>query len=353
MTTLNHLGPWAVGDASRVPGLTFRQGRDDDWPALADVVNRLRAADGIEVLETADGIAADLVPLALFRLERDVLVAEIDGEPIGFAVGMLSPRSTGLVLDLWGAVVPERRRLGLGTALHRITAARLAREAEQSPLPGRRWLCSFALEQEQGDVALLESEGFTRVRFGFEMRRPIAGPLPDHALPDGLVMRTVSPDQHRAILDADNEAFRDHWGHREMTDGDAVSRFRNPDTDTSLWCVAWDGEEVAGSVINMVFREENQRLGINRGWLDHVSVRRAWRGRGVAKALCAASFRVLRERGLDEAWLGVDAANPTGALQLYESLGFQVARRWHAFGRPIDGPARDGWRPEGDEPASD
>jgi ribosomal protein S18 acetylase RimI-like enzyme len=79
--------------------------------------------------------------------------------------------------------------------------------------------------------------------------------------------------------------------------------------------------------MNYVFAAENAQLGIRRGWLDHVSVRRPWRGRGLAKALCAESFRVLRSRGIDEAWLGVDAANPTGALGLYESLGFVVVRR--------------------------
>ena len=130
-----------------------------------------------------------------------------------------------------------------------------------------------------------------------------------------------------------------------MEEADFVSRFHGPETDTSLWCVAWDGDEVVGSVQNYVFAEENATLGISRGWLDHVSVRRAWRGRGVAKALCAASFVALRERGMTEAWLGVDASNPTGALALYEGLGFHVVRRWQAFGRPMDGPAPDGWRP--------
>jgi GNAT superfamily N-acetyltransferase len=73
-------------------------------------------------------------------------------------------------------------------------------------------------------------------------------------------------------------------------------------------------------------------------------------GKGVAKALCAASFAVLRDHGMEGAWLGVDASNPTGALQLYEGLGFHVVRRWQAFGRPLDGPAAEGWRPKGDEP---
>ena len=76
-------------------------------------------------------------------------------------------------------------------------------------------------------------------------------------------------------------------------------------------------------------------------------MRRPWRGRGVAKALCAASFRVLRDQGMDEAWLGVDGSNPTGAVRLYEGLGFGVVRQWKAYGRPLEGPAPAGWQPAG------
>jgi mycothiol synthase len=120
-----------------------------------------------------------------------------------------------------------------------------------------------------------------------------------------------------------------------------------PDMTPGLWCVAWDGDQVAGVVMNAIFRQENEQLGIRRGWLDRVSVRRAWRGRGVAKALCARSFRVLRDEGMVEAWLGVDGSNPTGAVQLYEGLGFTVARGWKAFGRPVDEPAPPGWQSAG------
>ena len=144
------------------------------------------------------------------------------------------------------------------------------------------------------------------------MRRFITGELPDRPLPAGLELRPVTPDQHRAIFDADNEAFRDHWGHREADDGDFRARFEHPETDTSLWCVAWDGDQVAGSVMNAIYAEENEQLGIKRGWLDHVSVRRQWRGKGVAKALCAASFAVLRDHGMEEAWLGRRRVEPDG-----------------------------------------
>lgn len=342
--------PPDIVDAPALPGLTFRNARDGDWAAMADILNRNTAHDGLDEVQTPESMAVDHVHFEMFQLERDVLIAEIDGVPVAYGMGTITPRGSDLVLDLWGAVDPGYLRQGIGTALHRTTRARLADEAARNPMPGQRWLRSSAMEQEAGQNALLEAEGFTRIRFGFEMRRSLTGSLPEFELPEGLEMRPVTPDQHRAIVAADNEAFRDHWGHREKTEGDMIARFANEDTDTSLWCVAWDGDAVAGSVMNMVFRNENEQLGIRRGWLDHVSVRRAWRGRGLAKALCAASFRVLREQGLNEAWLGVDASNPTGALQLYEGLGFGVARRWYAFGRPVDQPAAEGWRPEGQDP---
>ena len=76
---------------------------------------------------------------------------------------------------------------------------------------------------------------------------------------------------------------------------------------------------------------------MQRGWLDRVSVRRRWHGRGLAEALCASSFAVLREWGMTEAWLGVDAANSSGALGLYEGLGFTVPHRWWVYGRPLEG----------------
>jgi ribosomal protein S18 acetylase RimI-like enzyme len=158
----------------------------------------------------------------------------------------------------------------------------------------------------------------------------------------------VTPDVHRAIFDADNEAFEDHWGHRPSAESDFQVRFHGPEADTRLWCVAWAGDEVAGVVMNAIYAAENAELGISRGWLEHVSVRRPWRGRGVAKALCAASFRVFRDHGIDEAWLGVDGSNPTGAVRLYEDLGFHVVRGWQAYGRPLEGPAPAGWRSAGD-----
>jgi len=57
-------------------------------------------------------------------------------------------------------------------------------------------------------------------------------------------------------------------------------------------------------------------------------VRRPWRRRGLASALIVSALAGLRDAGMTEAMLGVDTENPSGALHLYESLGFGV--REHA-----------------------
>ena len=348
MTTTERGDGIAVVDAPSIPGLSFRRATAADWDTLASILNASHRADGVDEVRTGEDLRCEYEPLDAFRTDRDLILAEVSGLPVGFAFGILVHRDGALVAETWGSVLAEWRHRGIGTAMWRWNRERLMAEAVEDHRPGPRQLRGFALDIEQASLALLADQGYVPIRYGFEMRRFLTGALPEHPLPGGLEVRPVTPETERAIFHADNEAFEDHWGHREQGEGDFTARFRGPDVDTSLWRVAWDGDEVAGVVMNAIFHGENEELGVRRGWLDHVSVRRPWRGRGLAKALCAASFKALRDEGMTEAWLGVDGSNPTGALQLYEGLGFTVARRWRAYGRPMDRPAPAGWSPETD-----
>src|SRR4029079_17832692 len=100
--------------------------------------------------------------------------------------------------------------------------------------------------------------------------------------------------------------------------------------------VAWDGDQIAGGVTNVINQRENAEFGRLRGLLDSVFVRRAWRGRGLGYAMVMRSLELLREQGMTSAWLGVDAENPTGALRLYEKAGFAVDSRASAFRKPME-----------------
>jgi ribosomal protein S18 acetylase RimI-like enzyme len=208
---------------------------------------------------------------------------------------------------------------------------RASREDPLTPVD----LEAFSEDSEVGHRAVLAAAGFEAVRHFFLMRRLGLDDIPVAPLPDGLEIRPVTEDHWRAILVAENEAFRDHWGHREMTESKYQATFTRSELDTGLWVVAWDGDEIAGVVQNWIWPEENERLGVKRGWLEHISVRRPWRRRGLARAITAASLVKLREAGLDEGMLGVDSENPNGALGLYEGLGFAVRSRAAAYKRPL------------------
>jgi GNAT superfamily N-acetyltransferase len=334
----------AFPTVTSLPDVTFRHPRlPDDWAPLAELVTACRLADGVEEVSTAEYLAADWGNADGLDPTRDFLLAERDGRLVGCVCTWPTLRDDVLALESWGCVHPAFRRQRLGTALHHWGRAHNAARAAVDPRAGERQFRTYALDIETSDQALFDAEGYVRIRFGFEMRRALTGALPDHPLPAGLEIRPVRDEDVRTIMRGEDEAFRDHWGHRDQTEADIRSVLDHPETDVALWLVAWDGAEVAGVVANTIYRVENERLGLARGWLDRVSVRRPWRGRGLAKALCVRSFELLRDQGMDEAWLGVDAANPTGALHLYEGLGFVVARRWYAYARPLDGPAPADW----------
>lgn len=330
---------------SAAADITLRPATAADWPTIAAVLNASRRADGADEVRTAESLASEHAEVVM---DRDILMAELDGVAVGYASGQVLERDGVLVGELAGAVHPDQRRQGVGTALLRRTRDQAVAVMAADPRPGPRELWGWALDLEAPTVALLAAEGFVPIRFGFEMRRSLGGVLPDHLLPTGLELRPAVEADYRTILEANEEAFLDHWGHCPATEESFHEACRGPDATPRLWCVAWDGDEVAGVVMNAVFTDENEQLGIRRGWLDRVSVRRTWRGRGVAKALCSEAFRVLRAEGMDEAWLGVDGSNPTGAVRLYEDLGFAVAKGWKAYGRPAERPAPVGWRSASD-----
>lgn len=323
---------------------SYRPATPDDWDAMAEAANRARRADGIDEVRSGRSMADEYPEYDALTMPRDVLIAEVDGAVVGYIMGYLTLRDGILTCETHAVVAPEHRRQGIGTALWTATRDRLAIASAAEPVPGQREMRTFALDIATDDRAFLAAMGYVPIRFGFEMRRFLTGVLPDHPLPAGLEMRTAVEAEYRAIFDADVEAFKDHWGIRPKSDMDFQARFNGVDVDPTLYLAAWDGDQVAGVVLNAIFTEENSALGIRRGWLEHVSVRRPWRGRGVAKALMVASMRLLRERGMDEAWLGVDGTNRHGAVRLYANLGFTVTRRWQVYARPVDGPAPPGWR---------
>ena len=81
--------------------------------------------------------------------------------------------------------------------------------------------------------------------------------------------------------------------------------------------------------------EENAHHGVLQGYIDGVWTRKAYRRRGLARALLAQVLGLLRERGMTSAYLGVDGLNPNQAMTLYESLGFEIRTSETDWTKPL------------------
>jgi mycothiol synthase len=322
---------------ARLPGVTFRPfGDDSDYERLSGLLKASNRHDGIPWLPTVSNLRSEMENRSAFDPRRDVLLAEVGGGLIGMTGVERVVRDGAPVYEMWGAVHPDFRRRGLGTALLDWGLARSRQRAALEDPGIAVQVAGDAEEQETGHRALLARAGFEPVRRFFLMRRPTLDDVPDAPLPEGLEIRLVTPEQRRAVLEAEFEAFEDHWGSRERSEDSFALTLSRPELDSDLWVVAWDGDQIAGVVENWIWSEENAELGVRRGWLERISVRRPWRRRGLARAITADSLRRLRAAGMDEGMLGVDSENANGALGLYEGLGFEVDSRSAAYRRPLD-----------------
>jgi len=317
-----------------VSGLRLRSYRGES--DLADIVrieNLEAEADALPERTSLEDMAAQVAhPSEAFDPRRDVTLAEVDGSVVAIGMRTIVDTTDGLrEYRLHGAVDPAWRRRGIGRAMLVESERRLLDAAAAEHGATHRVFGAWSGETQAGDAALLESAGYTPVRYFFDMVRPDLDAIENVPLPEGIEIRPIGPGDARAVWEADIEAFQDHWGGFDHSDEQLQRWLSSPSNDLSLWLVAYDGDEIAGGVINSIDPHQNQAMGFRRGWLSSVFTRRPWRRRGLARALIARSLALLRDRGMTSAALGVDAENQSGALGLYEGTGFAVNYRATAW----------------------
>jgi ribosomal protein S18 acetylase RimI-like enzyme len=320
-----------LDDAPDVLGLVFRRFRGEaDYAGMAVVVKENAEADGLEWAITVEDMARSYSHLVNCDPYRDMVIIEVAGEIAGYSrVWWLQELEGPRIYRYLVFLRPQWRGKGIRRAVLRHNERRLHEIAEGHPDDGPRVLETWAWDTELVWASLLQDEGYRAVRYGFSMVRPDLEEIPGLPLPEGLEVRPVEPEQVMAVWEAAREAFRDHWGYSDDDwSYETLKEWQeSPTYEPELWQVAWAGDEVAGMVLNFIDQEENTEYGRLRGYTETICVRRPWRRQGLARALIARSFLALKERGMTEAALGVDAENTNGALQLYRSMGFAVVKQ--------------------------
>ena len=333
-----------------IPGVAFRPfAGADDPPAVAALMDACWRADGVDTLVSEEAVARMFAPRPGYDPVRQTLVA-LDGQRvIGVARHLRERLRDGSDIYPHHYVVhPDWRGRGVEQALLRWNEDRARamaaaqdsssapRETSEAKAPDRLAWLDAVRSSETALIALLTAHAYAPVHQDLIMLRPALDDTPAAALPPGFQERPIAPEQFPALYAAYKEFFADAFDATPPSEADYQRWVRRRCFhDLSLGHVAWAGDRVAGMALCAISADENARYGRLRGYVEHVGVVPAYRGHGLARALLLGALATLRERGMREASLIVDAQNRYGAVQLYESAGFVPISVLSTYAKPL------------------
>ena len=273
--------------------------------------------------------------------ERDSVAAiDPDGRLVGFGWAYSRESATRSARAwLTGGVDPERRRQGIGTVILRRGLARGIELLAGAPATVPHHVDAEAGPEHADRIRLFETFGLDRVRtFTAMVVTPADAPdtvLDRPATDTPFHVIDWQPDVDEATRTAHNEAFRDHWGSEPVSAerwrhlGPAAPGFR---PDLSPIAIAPDGR-VAGYVLCTI--PPGMQAQRRTAWIGTVGVRREFRRHGLGRALLVRTLAAAEEAGFAAVGLDVDADNPTGAVRVYERLGFRPTRSQHIYSKVV------------------
>jgi mycothiol synthase len=292
--------------------------------AVAALVDEATDADGVRPL-------SEHVMLHLRyggdQPARNLLVWQDNSQLVAYAHLDVTDPVDGPSAEL--VVAPFMRRRGLGRAL-------ISATLEQTEGRLRLWAHGGLAEAS----LMAEHLGFRRSRILLQLRRSLLAPLPAVNLPAGVTVRAFQPGgDDEAWLALNARAFANHPEQGGWTLRDLHQRTHEHWFDPAGFFLA----ERAGQLVGFHWTKVHGRHSHDDthddspGHAHHaehghepigevyvVGVDPSAQGVGLGRELTVIGLRYLRTLGLQQVMLYVDESN-TGAIRLYESLGFT---RW-------------------------
>lgn len=178
----------------------------------------------------------------------------------------------------------------------------------------------------------LAANSFTRERYFFTMKLALDDIPPAPALPAGYTLRSATLADIEPYTALHNLSFQEHWNAPPISADELRAEKLEPEyrPDLDILAVASDGTLASFCTATI---EPMKREGIEEivGFIASLGTDPAHRSRGLGRALLLHNLHTLRELGMSKADISVDAANPTGALRLYEGVGFQTFETWLVY----------------------
>lgn len=308
---------------------------ESDLVAIAHLINTCEKVDRLYEGTSISQLQQKFNEPSLDKARDIRLWFDANGQLIGFAQLWISEPAEVIDGSLLFRVHPDARGGDLEAAA---IAWGEVRMREVSAIPGAPVKLRSSAHAEDGDrISLLTSSGFKPDRYFCRLARSIWEPIPEPKLPQGFTLIQFPGEQDaEAWVEMFNQSFIDHWNHHDLT----VEKFKydlaKPDyrNDLDLIAVADDGKFVSFCYCEISV-DECDRTGRNEGWIACLGTRRGFRKIGLGRAMLLAGLHRLKAAGVATAILGVDADNQSGAMKLYESVGFHNIRNSIAYVKDV------------------
>jgi mycothiol synthase len=311
--------------------------REDDIPALAELIGAADRADGVYKHTTEEDLR-DTFGTPGLEPERWVILVEgpsLPGVEAGVLLGFgrAFPGSAKTrnerIYNVALRVRPEVRQYGLEQEIaRRLVEMVRQHEAEHGMEPvSKVRLRTFLFDTHVSARHTWEQTGLRRVYTGWTMLRPLDDSLAEPQSVEGMRLRTYQrPEDNEATLQALNSAFSETFDFQPVNERrweySMSASYVRPD-------LSWVAEpqdapgRIIGFSICWITEEENAQIGRKEGWIEGIGVVKDWRRQGAGRALLLNSLHSLRSAGMEAALADVDSENEA-ATRLFELAGFGV-----------------------------
>jgi mycothiol synthase len=254
-----------------------------------------------------------------YHPDKDVWVAELDGQLVGYAVALEQPSQN---CTLYVAVHHLQRRKGLGSQLLELIINR-AREI------GSKSMLVYANERNTASNLFLKKYGFVSVGSSGAMQASATLKIPAFDFPAGFQIKKYSDvKEPRILLAALNDCYLDMWGHQH-SETRTEEELRSPRflkyyaADDIL--LLFDAQNKVCGICSLKPEGKKDGTGSVSDLLDAPGVLKAYRDQGYQRQLVLAGMQHLRQKDSHTHSITLEFWGESEfALNIYKELGFEM-----------------------------
>lgn len=259
-------------------------------------------------------------------------IAELDGNPVGVAQVFeqrVNDERRAVVDDL--AIIPKLHGSDVEKEIVRFIVGQVEKRKVNTILvPRLRWFDP----KENNHVRLLEELGFKIIRKTSLMEIDLARIPSNIKVNKTCNIRPLREDVEEDVEELNslrNECGQERFNFQPSTTEEIRHFLKNNPYSCFKGFFTMLDRKCVGFIIVAIDEKYNSERNVKAGIILGLGVQRSYRRMGIGAALVLHGLSFLRTQQMTKAMLDVDNLNETGAMKLYEKIGFKVVEKYLTY----------------------